>query len=63
MPGGLDTAFFEMVEQVEFHWPERLVGERAQVASVAIGAIIVALVGLAVLARRVILLLTRDRSI
>jgi hypothetical protein len=59
MASGLDTAFVEMIEQAEFHWPERLSGEKIRIGSAEIGTIVFTLDGFAVLARHAMFASTR----
>jgi len=45
VPAVLDTAFVEMIERSDFHWPERLAVERVHggIAEVAAAALVLAI--------------------
>jgi hypothetical protein len=55
----LDTVFAETLEQVQFDWPEYLAVERIRIGIAEIGATLVVLAVLTVLARWTIFALVR----
>ena len=59
LPMRLDTVFAETVEQVQFDWPEYLAVERIRIGIAEIGATMVVLAVLTVLARWTIFALVR----
>jgi hypothetical protein len=59
LPTRLDTVFVETIEQVRFDWPESLAVERIRIGIAEIGAGMVVLAGLTVLARWAIFTLVR----
>jgi hypothetical protein len=59
LPMRLDTVFAETLEQVQFDWPEYLAVERIRIGIAEIGATMVVLAVLTVLARWTIFALVR----
>lgn len=59
LPTRLDTVFVETLEKVRFNWPESLAVERIRIGIAEIGATMVVLAVLTVLARRAIFILVR----
>jgi hypothetical protein len=59
LPTRLDTVFVEILEQVRFEWPKSLAVERIRIGIAEIGAALVGLAVLTVLAGLAILILVR----